>query len=94
MNVDWRSEVEGIPLRKIRDLLKRVHRGFRRPFVAEQLGIPESHARRVLALCRDNLVEREHGHGQGDWFIPTVSGNALAMAMIRSESHAQRPKIS
>lgn len=80
MDIDLSSEIEGIPLRKIRDLFKRVDRRFAHPFVAKQLGISESHAHRVVAaLCRDNLVERE----PDDWFILTVRGNALAMVKIR-----------
>ena len=84
MDIDWSSEIEGIPLRKIRDLLKRVDRGFKPPFVAEQLAIPESHAGRVIAaLCRDNLVKREPVRGNDDRFVRTIKGNALAMALIR-----------
>jgi hypothetical protein len=80
MEMDWSSEIEGIPLRKIRDLLKRVDRGFVPPFVTKHLGIPESHAGRVVAaLCKDNLVKREHD----DWFVLTIKGHALAMALIR-----------
>lgn len=84
MDIDWSSEIEGIPLRKVRDLLKRVNRGFVPPFVAEQLGIPEGHASRVVtALCRDNFVKREPVRGNDAWFVLTTKGNALAMALIR-----------
>lgn len=83
MDFDLSAEVEGVRLRHVRDILKKVGTlDFNCLYAAEKLDISEVHARRLLdALCRDGFIEKQTD-GQGYWFRATVRGNALRMSRM------------